>query len=351
MEFFYYGLLIAAVVVALNAWIIIKRKNLGAFIRNIWHWIISCPVNAGWAALFFAGVIVILSTQHLYNDGAPFWDGVAVEAHGMLMDIIVLGIFVLWLNKHREMRAEDRARQREREALIQRYNEEIDDFRHWNNKESMQRIVGGIRRLNRLEIANIALHYCYLKGANLRGADLRGANLKDANLEGAILWEANLEGAILKGARLKSTDFTSANLQGALLQDANLRCAVLREADLTGANLRGADLRSANLRDVYLEGAALVRADLRGTNLKCAALFQTNLGGADLRGANLKHASLQSAFLGGTNLKRVDLWETDLYSAQYSLQTKFPNNFKLGRHGMILVDRYRKPLTASLDND
>lgn len=270
LDLFYFGLLVFVVVVGLNVWIITKRKDLGAFLLKFWHRIIGNPVNAGWTALLVAGVVVFLASRQFYKP--EYWEGVSVEAHGMIMDIVVLGIFVLWLNKRGEKR-----------ALIQRYEDEIDDLREWDDKEAMHRIVGNIKRLSRFKIRYTNLYKCYLQNANFRYANL-------------------------SGAELQYTD----------LQDANLR-----NASLLGANLRNANLRNASLNQADLQFAFIHQADLQGADLREAKLWNT-----DLRGANLCDANLQ-----GANFQSVNLW-----AAAYSPATIFPDNFTIPYHDMFLVE-------------
>ncbi len=108
----------------------------------------------------------------------------------MSFDLLIFGLFLLWLTKPGEKR-------RERDLNIQRYQEEIEDYLGWDEKEAMYRIVGNIKRLNREGITNIYLKKANLKGADLHKANLEGANLTDARLEaeGGGLTDANLEGA------------------------------------------------------------------------------------------------------------------------------------------------------------
>jgi len=115
---------------------------------------------------------------------------IRVEAHGMLFDILVLGLLFSWLHNRGEKR-----------RLIQRYTDEIDDFRGWEEEEAAKRIRGNIFRLNREGVHNINLNRCFLKGADLMEANLMGANLWEAVLEEADLMEANLTGAELMGAK------------------------------------------------------------------------------------------------------------------------------------------------------
>ncbi len=65
-------------------------------------------------------------------------ENVFVKAHGMLFDILVIGILILFLSKLAEKRIAN-----------QRYLDEIDDFRDWESDEAAHRIAGNIRRLNK----------------------------------------------------------------------------------------------------------------------------------------------------------------------------------------------------------
>jgi hypothetical protein len=72
------------------------------------------------------------------NYKGEFLNSILVEAHGLLFDIFVFGILIVFFNKMGEKRRN-----------IKRWQEEIDDFRGWNSEEAKFRIVGNIKRLNR----------------------------------------------------------------------------------------------------------------------------------------------------------------------------------------------------------
>jgi len=156
--------------------------------------------------LFIFGLDIIIGS--LYKKFSV-WENLFAEAHGFLAEVVVFGIIIVLITKRNE-----------RKADIKKWREEIDDYRGWDEKEAMYRIVGNIRRLNKLGIADISLSRCFLKETDLR----------DTNLQGAYLWYANLEGAYFHRANLQRADLTEAILQGASLQR-----AILQEADITGA--------------------------------------------------------------------------------------------------------------------
>lgn len=182
-------------------------------------------------------IIVSLISGRKYSSG--FLDNILAEGHGLAFDIIIFGILIVIFNKLQENKRD-----------IKRWNEEIDDFRHWKNDEAKFRIVGNIKRLNSVKFTIIDLSFCHLPEEYLYDADLRDADLFLGTLSGAQLLHANLSGA--------------------LLSEADLRRANLFKAELRKANLNGADLSGANLC-----GAVLIDADLKNTT--CLTLAQLSI--------------------------------------------------------------------------
>ncbi len=249
-----------------------------------------------------AFVVVPISLPFYLNDPWNFLENIAAEAHGMVFDLLVIGWFMLWLN-----------RLAERRLRTSRYLEEIDDYLGWHSPEATHRIVGNIRRLNRNGIrTGFKLTEAFLKGANLSGAfleesDLWGANLRTAQLHGTRLNGSNLAGADLQQADLTGAVLAEADLRGANLTEADLERAFLEKADLRGATFTGADLQFASLPHARLTRARFVGANLRGAHLEGADLTGADFGGATLHGASLDEAVLKGASFANADLEKADL--------------------------------------------
>lgn len=261
------------------------------------------PVFLAFCVFLGAALVVVpLSLPFYLSDTANFLENIAAEAHGMVFDLLVIGWFMLWLN-----------RLAERRLRTNRYREEIDDYLGWHSPEATHRIAGNVRRLNRNGIRKgLKLTEAYLKGANLAGAhlehaDLWGANLRSAGLHGALLSHANLAGADLQSADLERAILTGADLRGANLTEADLERAFLEDADLRGAILTGADLQFASLPNALLTRARFIGANLRGAHLEGADLEGADFGGATLHGASLDGAHLDGASFANADLERADL--------------------------------------------
>lgn len=284
-----------------------NRLTLGA--KAIYDKILLSPMAISLFTFMFTIIVVVGLSRHFYD--ASFLREIVVEAHGLLMDILVFGIFLLWLNKKKEDR-----------MSIQKYHEEIDDFRGWESEAASRRIRGNIRRLNKKGFSQIDLGKCYLRGVdlrevNLRNAILRKVDLEKAQLEGADLRHADMEGANLKGANLQQAYLRGAGLQGVDLRGANLQGGNLEAADMWDANLQGADLRLANLQNSNMEGVFMWGANLQGANLQDVCLEGANLQGVNIGDANLQGADLRFANLEGVILSSQQLADVKtLYQAR-----------------------------------
>ncbi|MCS3668281.1 hypothetical protein GGP77_002526 [Salinibacter ruber] len=204
--------------------------------------------------LLLASLLVPLSLEVWLSD-AGFRVNVLAEAYGMLMDLLLFGCLLLWLDQKADRR-----------RRIDQYQNAINDFCGWDTEEATYRIVGNIRRLNRVNGVPDSLSDAYLADADLKGADLAEVSLSGAVLTGADLKEATLSGAYLGNADLSGADLYRADLSGAhfgvfpgMNAPERKRETVLEDAFLRGADLR--DLRNATA-DTFRNARTLYKARL-----------------------------------------------------------------------------------------
>jgi len=232
--------------------------------QSLIFYVIERPLLTAVVVLVVSAIIVMaLSWKYYMRDFEGFSSNILVEAHGMLFDILIIGILLFWLNQNGEIRQQ-----------IRTYQNEIDDFRLWRSEEAAFRTVGNIRRLNRHKVFEINLANCHLQKTNLSYVNLTGSNLNSANISNCSLIEINLD-----NARLNQTNLENSNLNGSML--------------------RGTYANGANFQDAYLIKAQMENAFLIKSNFKNAFLMEANLQGSYLMGAELDHASLYKADLRG----------------------------------------------------
>ena len=257
------------------------------------------PILTSFLVLVILTVLILfLSVPYYLKDFYSYYGQVLIEAHGMLFDLLIIGILIFWLNKNGEKR-----------QRIRTYRDEIDDFRLWESEEAAFRTVGNIKRLNRNGIYKINLVDCFLTRTNLNYAKLVGSNLNSANISNSFLIETDL-----RNARLNQTNFENSNLNQAVMSDAyasgaNFNNSFLIKSDfhqafLIKTSFKNAMLMEANLQGSYLmgtdfENANLYKADLRNANgltveqlTKAKSLYQTKFDPEILDEIKLQHPEL-----------------------------------------------------------
>lgn len=239
--------------------------------------ILLSPIKTTIAAFIFIAAIVVWLSAEYYSD-PDFYAGILVEAHGMLLDMVVVGIFLLLIDNFRNAKAE-----------TSKNKELIEDLRYWKSDEASYRIRGGILRLNKLGVTGIDLEGCHLKEIDLQSISLRGSKLFSADFGGADIRRVDISECNLKGAYFGDSDCRSTSFEKSFLH--RTRC---RRANMTAACFTGALLEKTEFFDTNLQSA-----DFRGSTLEGC-----KFDGANLRQANFKGASIVDVkqFVGALNL-------------------------------------------------
>ncbi len=149
-----------------------------------------------------------------------------VQAHVVLMNILVFGILILWINKIRD-----------RHNLRLRYHEEIDDFRDWKADEAKFRIFGSIKRLVKLGEKKIDVNRAYLSGVWLENYSFEDSNFNCTNLSDAHISGCTFKRVDFTGASFANTSIVRSSFHECKLDRANFVGVILFEIDFAGSDL------------------------------------------------------------------------------------------------------------------
>jgi len=234
--------------------------------KEIYEKVIQHPIRSSSTVLVLVTIIVISLSLPLYiRNFDEMYLNVLAEAHGMIFDILVIGMLLYWLRE-----------QGDKKQRISEYIDEIDDFRMWESEEAAFRNVGNIKRLNRHGITKIDLVGTYLTKTNLSKVNLTEANMNTANASNTVLIEAKMT-----GARLNQTNFENGNLNHADLTKTYASGANFKDAFLIKANFEGAFLIKTNFNNGYLMEANLRECSLTEANFENANLYKADFRGAE----------------------------------------------------------------------
>lgn len=209
----------------------------------------------------------------LYNKS--FWENVLVEAHGLVFDIFVLGLILVWMDSYRQKR-----------ELIARNQEGLLDLNTFVDQESVKRKINMIKRLNdygvyKIDVTDLALCDIELKGFRINKSRLYGLKLKKCRV-------FNLD---ISNSKLNSADFS-----GSIIKKSNILDTNLNNAKFIGSMLIGIDYKNSNLSRVNFLNAKLKGADFRGCNLEKTVFDNADLKQANIRNCkNISHEALAKA--------------------------------------------------------
>ena len=248
---------------------------------------------------FIAFLVLRHHDSYISPDNLDYWEGIWVEAHGMFMDIIVLGLFLAIYDFYRDKKELEQRVEREqkeqslrfekdRADKIDRYLEEIDDLRGWQSQEAVFRIVGNLRRLNRLNVTKINLDECYLKNARLAGINLKGSSFRYTNLENADLEDATLNNTKWSFSNFKGTVFRKAEINSSFIEDienaakADFGQAKFNNTHFIAFNGSGARFWSSNFKNATLSGASFKSCNMLRAIFSNCYLPQVNFENAEI---------------------------------------------------------------------
>lgn len=221
--------------------------------------------GVGIAVVCITGFWPVISSYVLPNTvwglySKAFFENVLAEAHGMVLDLLVIGTVIYWFQLRRD-----------KTDLKDQTFQNIEDLRHYRGEDAGYRVYGELRRLAGLgvsevtiataRITNVSIKNLKLRNSNAQGVVFTKSRLSDCDFSGCdfdggvfidvrakrtLFHRARFCRSKLAGAQFKGCDFTGADLRGADFSNADLSSAIFREANCAGARFGGANLRSAN---------------------------------------------------------------------------------------------------------
>jgi len=253
---------------------------------------------------------VLLITLREGTTPGTFFEGISVESIGMLFDIFVLGfIFHYFSNKG------------ERERKIERYLEEIDDLRHWESDEAKFRIMGNLKRLNKLNKFDIDLSMCYLQKAQFHISKI------------SKLDSSKFEKSKLNGACLGYTKFYNCFFNATELKDAIIMRNEFYKCKFQGTFFEGSGLNESKFVDSNFEMTHFKEADLRNTTFKTCNFDEYDFKNAKLNRAKFINCDFRNVDVDDLTVKQL-LEVSTLYKSQLpaeyekEIRMKRPKLFK-----------------------
>lgn len=248
--------------------------------------------------LFIAAGILLISTGiasqfFVTHYKREFLAQILAEGFGVVIDIVVLGVMMIWINSVNDKKRTIAAATQEIEDLrlwISDHNPEEEDGRikgseakldsaeialhRWQVRYSALKIIRHIKVLNKLGVHKIMLNHCHLSNANLTHQNLEGSNMDLIDANHATFINGKLNHTSMCSGNLRYADFRHAELKHVKANGADFNYAIMIGAEMTnglfintsfiGTKLNDAIFKKAHLRGADFSGAFLVNVDFTG---------------------------------------------------------------------------------------
>ncbi len=193
-----------------------KKNNNLKFIKSIIRSKTSLFIGLGVLAVI---VVVILD----FYDSSFSKHDILVEFHGLVFDLFVFGVILTVYDTLKEKREKEKSKENKKLELIQRYTEEINDYKFWKCEESMFRTRGLIERLVNLGATDLNLSHCYLyTNSSLMFKDMKNWKFSFADMREGAFALSNMTNTEFYSTKLINAHFNKVNLTKSKFDSANL---------------------------------------------------------------------------------------------------------------------------------
>lgn len=264
--------------------------NILKKIGEVWFYIIILTLTL--AMLILVDLFVFRVQDFDDEKWNGFKENLLVEAHGIIVEIILLGLLLAIFQYYR------RIWESEKSAY-----DTIDNYRPWQSGGATVMIKEKIFQLQELKKYKLNLNFCFLENI-----DLSNYNLNESSFIGT-----KFNASIFVGSNLLKTFFN-----GAILTNCNFTNSIATSSNFEFCNFYKSNFYNANFSKCFMACANLSYTKLIGANFESAYLNNVNFENADLRGANFKNAdfkNIRNEIYNTTNIDpRLYLYRFYLYS-------------------------------------
>ena len=201
-------------------------------------------------AAVLLGLIVPISWPLYRMNHADLWLQIIAEMHVMVLDILVLGVLMVYINRLSEKR-----------QRVESAERDIEDLRPLRGQYVRMKIQSCIKTLTHHGVHSIDLNRVHLHRARLAGVDLSGSDLNGFECSRGSLAEARLTGCTMNGIALIDTDCFATDFSQCVANGGNFEGSHLAKARFTGSKLIFSSFRRCNLSGADFSGAMLLGAD------------------------------------------------------------------------------------------
>lgn len=251
-------------------------------------------ITAFWSSI--SDIVLPTTRLGLYNK--DFWENFLVEMHGIVFEISIIGVLILWIDSKRGKFGD-----------IKRLKEDLDDYATLDFPEINVKKLGHIKRLNEhgiteIDVQNLILNGLKVKGVNVEGTRLIGLKVVSGSIVESTFKRIKMRSSDFQKSTIKSTTFESCELLKSKFMES--RC---KGVDFSKSSLERADFTNADLQSSIFNGCDVRETKFEGANLKHVSFHNSkNLTAKILiKAKNLDYVKVPDELLSELTAMRPDM--------------------------------------------
>lgn len=230
--------------------------------------VVVFTISSAWG--FISSNVFPNTTLGVYNK--EFWENVLVELHGMVVELAVVGVLLLWLDGRRE----------HKRTVIQS-KEELLDYAELDFPEAHLKKMAALKRLSAAGNTEFVV-----RNLHLAGRDLKDLSLKNCSVIGMKLTGGKITSTVFENVEMRSSVFVA--------------CRIKNSSFVRGSIFK-CNFQDASLHGVRFEGVNIEKAEFVNCEMPSTLFNDVSLSGVRFDGANLE----RSSFLGAKNIDVTQL--------------------------------------------
>ncbi|MBL0909108.1 pentapeptide repeat-containing protein [Pectobacterium carotovorum] len=215
----------------------------------------------------------IFSTTHLGIYNHSFWVSFLINANSSILDFLVIGVIIYFLDKSRERKEKERERKEKEKKFISEMRMDLEDYASHSTTEINLKKLGIIKRLmergeRKIDIQRISLKEISIKKLQFNDSDLTGINFEETRISDCIFTDCNLRSLNFNKSKAKTLKFENCKINNMKLTNGKYTELVFNNCDLKNSTITNSVLPSCIFNNCNMEGVLYTGSDMRSVNFK-----------------------------------------------------------------------------------
>lgn len=236
------------------------------------------------------------TTLGLYN--RTFWEGFLVELHGIVFELTIIGVLIVWLDSRRN-----------KSGHISRLKEDLQDYSTLDSPETNVKKLGHIKRLNEhnvkeIDVLNLVLNDMIINRVSIERSRLIGleavnSSIVNSEFKSMRMRSSNFTGGTIKSTRFDNCDLLKSKFVKATCRGVDFTNSSLERAEFTNADLQSSNFSGCDVRETLFDGANLKHASFRNAKHLTPEILS--------KAKNLDYVKVDDATLDKLKILRPDM--------------------------------------------